>query len=234
MRKILIVAGHAGSGQTTVLVNLASGLALKDYQVLIIDSGNNQKLNHWLRLDSQPNHDANAKWTSDRMADSIRRSGIGIDCLNLAVGFENDSECRACVMTLAKLKYDYIFLHPTTAEDCRLFLMVADMVLVCTDFSQTNNLEELHAMEQLLQISLGQTRNINLIIPNKINTKEWDYNSQQLFALVDYFGAARIADPIPYCERIHDLPGQGKTVWQLSQQNLQSALGRLVEMVELL
>jgi hypothetical protein len=168
------------------------------------------------------------------MAGNIQRSGLGINLLNLEVGFENDPEAAVCLNALVKLDYDYLLLHPATEEDCRLFMTMADTVLVCTDLSQANELEELQAIELFLQNSLGKAKNINLIIPNKINTKEWDHNSQQLFALVDYFGAARIADPIPYCERIHDLPWQGTTVWQLSQQNLHDAFGRLVEMVEML
>jgi Mrp family chromosome partitioning ATPase len=65
MRTILIVAGHVGSGQTTVLVNLASGLAPKGYQVLIGDRGNQPKFNHWLRLDGKPDRDSDANWARD-------------------------------------------------------------------------------------------------------------------------------------------------------------------------
>ena len=73
---------------------------------------------------------------------------------------------------------------------------------------------------------------MDLIISNKINTKEWEHNSQQLFALGDYFGYETLADPIPHCERIHDLPLTGWTVWDLQQENLKSAFTRLVATVE--
>jgi len=46
--------------------------------------------------------------------------------------------------------------------------------------------------------SLGKDNGIDLILPNKINTKEWEQNTQQLFTLADYFGYEKIADPIPH------------------------------------
>jgi hypothetical protein len=47
-----------------------------------------------------------------------------------------------------------------------------------------------------------------------------------------YFGYERIADPIPHCERLHDLSLEGHTVWEISQENLQDAFLRLIQVVE--
>ncbi len=40
-----------------------------------------------------------------------------------------------------------------------------------------------------------------------------------------------MADPIPYCERIHDLPLCNQTVWSLKQENIKDAFDRLLEIV---
>jgi hypothetical protein len=71
-----------------------------------------------------------------------------------------------------------------------------------------------------------------LVVLNKVNTKEWRNNTESFSLLADYFGYERISDPIPHCERIHDLPVDGRTVWELAQKNLHDAFMRLTEAVE--
>ena len=102
---------------------------------------------------------------------------------------------------------------------------------VCTDLEHLDELGLSRTLQQKLGVE-DDARPVDLIISNKINTKEWEHNSQQLFALGDYFGYETLADPIPHCERIHDLPLTGWTVWDLQQENLKSAFTRLVATVE--
>jgi cellulose biosynthesis protein BcsQ len=111
---LLVISIHPGSGQTTVLVNLASGLVRQGKRVLIGELGSSPKLRDWL--------------------------GVAPDY------------CRA------------------------------------TNYSTT--LDNLQAVR-------GTSSGISLIIPNRIDTREWDHNSRQLMALADNFGFDKIADPIP-------------------------------------
>lgn len=177
MKVISVISKYPGNGQTTVTVNLAAGLLRKGYRVLIGDWGNNEKLRKWLGITRQPDH-GRSKIVSSR---------LGIDILTV----EN-------LLDLSKLEYDYLLFQPASNEDCRLLNNVADVVIACTDFSHANELKELQALESNLQNLEGKVDNISLVLPNKINTKEWEHNSQQLFALADYFGFERIADPIPH------------------------------------
>ncbi|MDD2587032.1 MAG: ParA family protein [Syntrophomonadaceae bacterium] len=222
MKIISIVSVHPGSGQTTITVNLASGLAHKGCRVLIADMGYNEKLYHWLGI--KPAEDSK----------SIRVSRMGIDLLNMTVSIDIATGAALFSPDIKQLDYDYLLVLPTSKSDCYLLNELSVYVITCTDLSHSNDVADIISLENYLHDSVGRANRISLLVFNKINTKEWEHNSQQLFALADYFGYERISDPIPYCERIHDLQLERCTVWELSQQNLQVAFMSLVETVELL
>ncbi len=189
MKAVTVIAKHPGSGQTTVLVNLASGLVRRGYRVLIGELGKSERLRNWLGLN----------WDGNTIVDGDTRilsSQFGIDLLPLVV--EPDGQKTPIRLTcLEELEYDFLLLHPAGSEYFKLLDMPAASVIVCTDLSHDNELEELQALENCLQ-GLGNDNGIDLILPNKINTKEWDHNSQILFTLADYFGYEKIADPVPH------------------------------------
>lgn len=197
IKVILIISKHSGCGQTTVAVNLASGLLHKGYRVLIGDTGQNGKLHNWLGINQQADQTIDLHNIKNNAPIKILNSRMGIDLLDLFLRPGNFPETIVCVSDLGKLEYDYLLLQPTYEEDCRRLNTIADAVIACTDLSHANELEELLALEKCLQASMGKANSIDLILPNKINTKEWKHNSQQLFALADYFRYEKIADPLP-------------------------------------
>ena len=197
MKVVVVIAKHPGSGQTTVLVNLASGLVRKGYRVLIGELGRSEKLRNWLGIGWEHNTvmDGDIPDTS-RIKARILSSRLGIDLLPQVV--EPDVQETPLRLTcLEELDYDFLLLHPAGSEYYKFIDIPAVSVIVCTDLSHDNELEELQALEECLQ-SLGKDNGIDLILPNKINTKEWEQNTQQLFTLADYFGYEKIADPIPH------------------------------------
>jgi len=194
MKIITILSNHTGSGQTTVAVNLAVGLIRQGCRVLIGGLGETNKLHDWLGISSAHDH-SEALYASEVFRDKILWSSRqGLEWLELA-----DHSCAAllCNPFLHKLKYDYLLLNPTSKEYCGLLTQISDAVMVCTDLSHDNEFEELKALEQYLQDAGGKAKTFSLILPNKIDTKEWEHNTNQLFALADYFGYEKIADPIP-------------------------------------
>ncbi len=231
MKTIVMISSHPGAGQTTLAVNLASGLAQKGYRVLIGASGDNQKLYNYLGIEADP---ALLCPAQDTQNNRIRTSRLGIDWLDLVTKPDEAAETASILVITENTDYDYLLFIPTSRTYCDLLGKLSEHLLVCTDFRCDKEVEELIALEKYLQALSGKSKAISLIIPNKINSKEWAHNSQQLFALADFFEIDRIADPIPACERIHDLPQQGHTIWQLDRQNLQEAFRRLVEAVEML
>ena len=197
MKVVAVIAKHPGSGQTTVLVNLASGLVRQGYRVLIGELGRNDKLRNWMAIG----------WEDDTIVDGdipdtgriktcILSSRLGIDLLPL-VAEPEAQKTSMCLTCLEELDYDFLLLHPAGNEYYNFADTPAGTTIVCTDLNHDNELEELQSLEECLQ-NLGNDNGIDLILPNKINTKEWEQNTQQLFTLTDHFGYEKIADPIPH------------------------------------
>ncbi|MEQ8236412.1 MAG: ParA family protein [Syntrophomonadaceae bacterium] len=232
MKTIAVVSAHPGSGQTTIVVNLASGLVRKGGHVLIVDPSNNQKLRRWLGLQPKADQGSASTGAASIGESNIEHSQLGIDLMSFSCNPAGRSENVDNQLALDIGAYEYILLHPSNKGDVDILSRIPAALLVCTDLKHDNELEELKGVELCWQESGGRTDSINLIVPNKINTKEWEHNTEQLFAMADYFGFEKIADPIPHCERVHDLPLDGRTVWDLSQENLREAFLRLVLAVE--
>lgn len=198
MKVVTVIAKHPGSGQTSVLVNLASGLVRKGYRVLIGELGKSEKLRSWLGASQEHNQvvDIDIRTTANSIKTAILRSQLGIDLLPLLA--EPDKQKTLLGLTcLKELNYDFLLLHPAGSKYYNFADTPAASTIVCTDLSHDNELKELQALEECLQ-NLGNGNGIDLILPNKINTKEWEQNTQQLFTLADYFGYEKIADPIPH------------------------------------
>jgi len=212
MKKILIISSHPGAGQTTLAVNLGSGLVRKGYRVMIAASRGNHKLHDY--LDSLHRENAMEKAREDE--ESVQIPSLEIMAMGLPM--EKDA--------------DYMLLVPEEDAECETLIGEYDHLLVCIDFNREEEGEKTAGWEEILLSKPEENGGITLIVPNKMNSKEWEHNSQELFALAEHFGPERIADPIPACERVHDLPRLGKTVWQIQRQNLQEAFDRLIETVE--
>lgn len=227
MKLVAVLSNHTGCGITTILVNLAYGLTKQGCRILIMDLARDEKLPKWLKTyadDQKTNNQA-----LDRHGNAIFHSRLGIDFISGDI----DSLGEVASSQLQEYSvYDYIFANSIYLFDNPLFSQRVDYVMVCTDLNHGDELEELQGLEEHLSAWSGKSDLIKLLIPNKINTKEWEHNSQYLFSMADRYGFEKIADPIPHCERIHDLPLQGHTVWDLKQKNLQEAFNRLVETVQ--
>ncbi|NLN87367.1 MAG: AAA family ATPase [Syntrophomonadaceae bacterium] len=227
MKVITIINIHSGSGQTTVTVNLATGLQARGHRVLILDWWKTEKLNQWLGNALSSGNQDNRPPTS---LISPTRLGVDLWRLDCDEGVPEGGGAPASLMEGAD--YEYVLIHPTSSDHVKQLLDLPFKLAVCTDLGHPDQLGQIQALQQSLAGAGDEPRPVDLIISNKINTKEWDHNSQQLFALGDYYGYGILADPIPYCERIHDLPLTRRTVWELQQENLRSAFTRLVETVE--
>ena len=229
MKVITIVNSHPGSGQTTVTVNLATGLRARGHRVLIVDWGNNRKLLQWLgTVPLQMSQDYQAPIAP------ITPTSLGVDILSFAGVEKGQSVADVLAPLMEGLDYEYLLIHPASIEHVKQLIDLPFQLAVCTDLEHLDELALIQTLQQSLSSTDDEPKPVDLIISNKINTKEWDHNSQQLFALGDYFGYETLADPIPHCERIHDLPLTGRTAWELPQENLKSAFTRLVETVEAL
>ncbi|HZK43401.1 MAG TPA: hypothetical protein VFC73_03865 [Syntrophomonadaceae bacterium] len=227
MKNIFIASVHPKSGQTTITLNLASGLVREGYRVLIIDIGHNEKLYNWLGINYEQDNKIN---NSDDIIKAINTSLLGIDWINMP---RKSKDIHHLADFLPKLEqdYDYLLIIPTSKSDCNLLNELSAHVLLCSDLSHNNEVADIISINKYLNETLGLKKSISLLVFNKINTKEWEHNTEQIFELADYLGYEKMADPIPYCERIHDLQLEKHTIWELSQKNLQAAFMSLIETV---
>jgi cellulose biosynthesis protein BcsQ len=226
MKRIIVTANYPDSGITTILVNLACGLFKQGMRILIADESENGKLAEWLGVygdDQESKYSAGVQWEG-----IIASSRLGIDYIRINSQLIDNSYSLAWWQESA---YDFTFTNSQNLLANQALACNVEAVLVCTDLSHGDEVEELQRLEHHLLTVTGKSNLIKLIIPNKINTKEWEHNSGYLFAIAEHYGFEAIADPIPHCERIHDLSMQGYTVWDLKQKNLQEAFNRLVEAV---
>lgn len=235
MRIISMMSSRPGIGQTTIAVHLATGLVRKGYRVLFCNLNTHNRVYAWLGLDSDiQTHELNWHNPAIDLNKEIYPCWMGIDVLypgsDSRVGMlRNESlwgEIRA-------LPYDYFILNPGgQMEDLMIAGLLADNVIACTDLKNEDELHRLSLLQNELERISNAERGINLILPSKVRTGEWDHNSTMLFLMADHFGYEKIGELLPYCERIHDLPQSQRHAWQLHQQNIRDAFDRLVDRVE--
>lgn len=220
-RIILVLSAHPGAGQTTITVNLASALVRQGHRVLIAEKGKNKKMRAWLGLEKATDNQTASPY---QIVAGIVPTRIGTD---FWVMEDADS-----IPTLFPADYEYVFLLPDGSSRCENLLPKCDRIMVCCSLDEKEAAARVIALDQCLSDLTRNPKPINLVVMNKINTKEWHNNLECFSLLADYFGEERIADPLPYCERIHDLPLDGRTVWELSQENLRDAFMRLTEAIK--
>lgn len=113
---------------------------------------------------------------------------------------------------LKALPDDYDFILLDTNTDIPLSNGNA-INLICVDFSYLNT---------AYISSLGPLPANTYIVPCKVR-----FNEGNTFKLLDQLasqvGVEQVLDGIPRCERIHDLPLVGKTIWELDNRPLQTA-----------
>jgi cellulose biosynthesis protein BcsQ len=197
MKIIAVISIHPGSGQTTVIVNLASGLVRQGKRVLIGELGQSSKLRNWLGMMPDSCMAMNNAENLDSLQTNICSSPLGMDFLTLTTSPPDYSPADMFINALEQRGYDYLLFHPANAQACQSSTHIADKMLVCTNLSQENELAALQVLDEKLQADRVMSDGLSLIVPNRIDTREWDHNSRKLMALADYFGFDKIADPIP-------------------------------------
>jgi cellulose biosynthesis protein BcsQ len=221
-KNIMVISTHPGAGKTTITVNLAAGLVQKGYNVLIWVIGSNKLINKWLRID-----------TGTQSEPYIQKTHTGINV------FGNNNNTPSFSLSEANKifkNHDYLLMdiNEDRPEYIKLTVELADYSIACTDLFPVDEPALLALLDNKLQKQSRKKLGINLIVPCKINAKEWDHNTTQLFNIAERMGYEKMADLIPHCEAIHDLPLDGKTVWELpgQYQNRKNAFDRLLERVE--
>ncbi len=108
------------------------------------------------------------------------------------------------------------------AAECRYF--------ICTTLEEADDADQIAAYTAEFEQAFG--RKPDLIIPNKLKAHEWENNSRQLLALGEVCGYEKITDLLPECSRIHELPLDQKTVWEVPVDQIRLAFQKLLEQIK--
>ena len=215
MLSIAIVSPGPGCGKTTTLVNLAVGLRRRGWRVLIAASENNELLRKWIVPESYE--------TSSIM--HITLSVVKFDLLGLG-------ENQDLIIDTWQDDYDYLLIDAGDNVDnlCHE-AEKAEQVIACVQVGDEG--EGISLLNTLLATARGVTHGIDLVVPGKVDPGEWEKTSQHLEELAEEFGEERVADMIPFCEAIHDLPSLKICVWDLPREysNRKQAFNSLVDKV---
>lgn len=177
MKIIAMISTHPGIGKTTVLVNVAIGLVNEGYTVMIVNPESNPTLFGMLNINLNSCNPQN-----------LFHSPRGVDVL-----ISNYSIPR-----FHELDYDYVFLNiGSSHQSLNLNANPADKFIAFTDLSTADEKHILQKLDIEIRNHSEQEKCINMIVPSKIKTGEWENNSSILFLIADYFAPEKIAALIP-------------------------------------
>lgn len=194
MKSISLLSSHPGSGQITVLLNLAAGLGRNNNRVLIYDIGQHFKTYYWLRMN--PFNGSWAEINPLALSDFIYHSSLGIDLLSLPSNPEANFFIDNYAQTIKKLNYDYLLLNISSCEDLSLGINLADYILACTDLKADDEAQDLLNLQKEIS-QINNTKAIDRVVPCRIEAGEWDKNSNKLFAIGEMLGYEKLLDLLP-------------------------------------
>lgn len=214
MHNIVLVAPRSGAGVNTIALNL--GIGLTHYKTRVLLSSGYTRLSDWL---GSPGNRENS------LSDRNPTFNWGL----LSGGF--------CSEAIVNDTFDYCLYVPTDKEWLDGFLMKYPALVLCVIDGNKPDLTGILALDQYLRNARPGGTGIDLVVPNKVKPGEWRENSQLIFDIAEHLGWDKIADPIPHCEALHDLPGEHMSVWELPAQYnnrraaFQSLVNRIIEMI---
>ncbi|MEN6327065.1 MAG: ParA family protein [Syntrophomonas sp.] len=214
MRVVGLLSWETGTGQNTLAVNLAIGLARQHKRVIILNLNHCMRIYEWL-------HNEEEVFSFDRRFSS----NWGIDFIypDTVEGFEIENS-----------DYDYAILNIGGEEKdfCKQGIARCDLVIACTRLKSEDECNQLLKLQSNVKKYRQDDTSLDLILPMQIHSGEWKINSQRLFELAEAFGDEIIADFLPHCERIHDLFVQRQSVWQIPQPAIIDAFDRMIKRIE--
>ena len=211
----MLWAPQPGAGVNTIALNL--GIRLTHFQNRVCLSSGCARLADWLNRPGQREN-------------SLLERNPGFSW-QLLSGHEPHNEA------IANGSFDYHLYVPAGQNWPADFPIQDRLLVICVvDGNQTDR-SGIMALNQYLKEVRPDGQGLDLLVPNKVKPGEWSGNSQLIFDLAEDLGWEKIADPLPYCEALHDLPKEHASVWELPAQYknrravFQSLVDRVLEMI---
>lgn len=205
MKSFLLFSPQPRAGVGTVAVNLATALGEAGYKVLLAGTDANTRCRQW--LDTLLERHPNLSWHAVPRLDDLQL----------------DDERRT----------DYLLVMAGNIEDARGLPRGMPFRVICIIAGTEHSCEDIVGLDLQLRQITPTSRGIDLLVHNMVHSGEWEESGRLLLCLGEKWGWEKIADPLPHCEAIHDLPLEGKTVWELPPQysNRRAAFQSLVDQV---
>ena len=213
MKNILLISARPGAGVMTISVNLATGLARCGSQVLISSFPSNPTFTTWLQ-------------GSQNGANGLLERYANLKLVEWPEFLEGESDLEK--------SYDYwLGICGGDLEKAARW-KGKEVQVFCIFDAVENSSEEVITIERKLRQLSEELIGIDLLVPNKVHPGEWKKSSGLILDLSNQLGWEKVADPIPFCEAIHDLPKERKSVWELPDyyNNRKQAFQRLLERVK--
>jgi cellulose biosynthesis protein BcsQ len=214
MKVVTVLSTMPGTGKTTIAVNLAAGLSQQGNKILLFSPLNDLITAGWLQLIS----------TSTTVQKTLSRFAFDIlltdDDLDLSP-------------YLSSKDYDYLLIDTNNKFSSNKPAIINSDLLLCCIQAGKEDLSKIKELEENIHSITGGKQGIDIIIPCKARTSEWNNNTRQFMELAEQFGEKRLADMLPFCEAIHDLPQEKKSVWDLPSyySNRKAAFRQLLRLV---
>lgn len=215
MLTIALVSPNPGCGKTTTLVNLAVGLRRRGWRVLVAASEKNELLRQWIAPES---YETSSIMQITPSVVTMHLVLLGEDSNLVTDAFQDD--------------FDYLLIDAGDSVDgfcCEI--EKAGMVISCVQVGEED--DSILLLDEKLAAVRGITPAIELVVPGKADPGEWEKTSLHLTELAERFGEEQVADMIPFCEAIHDLPKLRICVWDLPREynNRKQVFNSLVDKV---
>ncbi len=224
---LFFIAAQDASGQTTIACNLGAAMKEQGRKPLVVSLYENQRLLFWNDIPSVSCPPAENRETI------VPGKGKLPDFLIFP--FEKESSFARLPKILSTLAYD-CFLILTGNTFAHFPASLPETIppkshfLLCTTLE---NPDDSHIIQDFLLTFRQKTgREIDLLIPNKLQVREWENNSRQLMELGEELGYEKMVDMLPECSRIRELPLDHKTVWEVPVDQMRFAFTKLLEQIE--
>ncbi len=225
MRRIAVSLSKGGVGKTTTAVNLAAGLALAGYKVLLVDTDTQGQAGYMLGV--KPKAGLTELMTGELPAEQCMlearerlwllaggKSLAGVKRLIARKDFRGEMTL-AEAMTPFDGRFDFVILDTSPGWD----VLTINVLFYVTEVLIPVSLEVM-AIQGLLEFSrsLASVQNyhknlaLKYVVPTFMD-KRVKQSSEILAQLESYYNS-RLCTPIRYNVRLSEAPGHGKTIYE--------------------
>ena len=222
MRKIAIALTKGGIGKTTTAVNLAGGLALKGYKVLLVDTDTQGHAGYMLGCTAEAGLAEVISGEIDPV-DAIVEArehlwllpcGRSLPGVKRVLGQDGNEQALADALRFLNDDFDFVILDTSPGWDVMiinaLFFSHEILLPVSLEVLTLKSLAEFQ--RNLDAINQYRAVSVNYILPTFLDGRV--RKSEEVLSLLKKHYAAQLCSPIRYNVRLSEAAGHGRTIYE--------------------